>query len=231
MTQSIIDVLQKSGLFSAGAKEDLISLGKKISLNSYKKGERIFQEGDKADKMYVIASGRVKVVKEFQSGKNAIMGIFGEGDTVAESAVIDKLPYPASAIALDDASVIAIPAALFIDFLKKNPDLLIRMIIGLGRRLREFVGNMGSLAVQSVEKRLARFLTKLSGEIGVEHEDGLELILPLTRQDLAEIIGTSFEVVERSLKKMREKGIIEAAGKRIVILKPKALEAIFTEEK
>jgi len=231
MAKPMIDVLQKSGLFSTAAKDDLIDLEKKILWKSYKRGERLFQEGDKAERMFVIASGRVKVVKEFQSGKNAIMGIFGEGATVAEIAVIDKLPYPASAIALEETCAVAIPAACFIDFLKKNPDSLIQMIVGLGFRLREFVDNMGSLAVQSVEKRLARFLTKLGGEIGVKLGDGLELILPLTRQDLAEIIGTSFEVVERSLKKMREKGIIEAAGKRIVILKPKALEAIFTEEK
>lgn len=231
MTKSMIDILQKAGLFSTAAKKDLISLEKKISWKSYKKGDRLFQEGDEADMMFVIASGRVKVVKEFQSGKNAIMGIFGEGGIVAEIAVIDKLPYPASAIALEEATAGAIPAATFIDFLKKNPDSLIRLVVGLGGRLREFVDNMGSLAVQSVEKRLARLLTKLGGQIGVELDDGLELILPLTRQDLAEIIGTSFEVVERSLKKMREKGIIEVAGKRIVILKPKALEAIFAEEK
>jgi len=231
MKKAMIDTLQKAGLFSTAAKEDMACLEKKISWKSYKRGERLFQEGDKAERMFVIASGRVKVVKEFQSGKNAIMGIFGEGATVAEIAVIDKLPYPASAIALEDTAAISIPAAPFIDFLKKNPDSLIQMIVGLGLRLREFVDNMGSLAVQSVEKRLARFLTKLSREIGEEIGDGLELILPLTRQDLAEIIGTSFEVVERSLKKMREKGIIEAAGKRIVILKPEALEAIFAEEK
>ncbi len=122
------------------------------------------------------------------------------------------------------------PAESFLAFIRENPESLIHIVIGLGGRLREFVDNLGSLAVQSVEKRLARFLTKLGSQIGTKSEEGLELNLHLTRQDLAEIIGTSFEVVERSLKKMREKGIISVAGKKIVILKPEELAAIFKEE-
>lgn len=225
----MIHDLKKVSIFSHASEESLVSLEKKISWRTFNKGERLFSEGDKAEFMYVIASGRVKVFKEFQSGKSAIVGISGSGGMIAEIASIDKLPYPASAVAMEESVAGAIPATVFVEFLKKNPDCLIQMMIGLGGRLREFVDNLGSLAVQSVEKRLARFLMKLSEQIGVDKDEGVELNLPMTRQDLAEIIGTSFEVVERSLKKMREKELVKVSGKRIMILQPEKLTTMFKE--
>jgi len=229
-TVNTLDILKQVRIFSTLTREELKILDDSVSWKGYRKGERLFDEGEPADHMFIIASGQVKVVKEFPSGKNVIMGMFGKGGTVAEITAIDKLPYPASAVALEDTTAGSIKAELFVKFLKQHPDTLIGMIIGLGSKLREMVGNIGSLAVQSVEKRLARFLVKLSREIGENKKDGLLLTLPMTRQDLAEIIGTSFEVVERSLKKMREKGIVKVEGKKILILKPKQLESIFKEE-
>ncbi len=88
----MIDFLQKVSIFSSAPKESLISLEKDISWQTFKKGERLFNEGEDAERMFIIVSGRVKVVKEFPSGKNAIMGIFGAGGIVAEIAVIDGLP-------------------------------------------------------------------------------------------------------------------------------------------
>lgn len=226
----MIGAIKKVGFFSSVPEKNLDELGRTINWQDYKKGQRIFEEGEKSDKMFIVGAGRVKVVKEFPNGKSAIIGIFEEGGAIAEIAVIDKKPYPVSAVALEDSVAGAIPADVFVRFLKENPDALVAMIVGLGAKLRDMVGNIGSLAVQSVEKRLARFLVKLSRQIGIKEKEGTLLNLPMTRQDLAEIIGTSFEVVERSLKKMREKGIIKVEGKKIVILKPDKLRELFSEQ-
>ncbi|MGK7345786.1 MAG: Crp/Fnr family transcriptional regulator [Candidatus Nitrospinota bacterium M3_3B_026] len=213
----MIEALRKTRLFS-GLTDDMLDwLSKKTVWTEYKKGEHIFYEGEDAEKMYIIAQGRVKVVKEFPNGKNAIIGIFGPGGIVAEVAAIDGGPYPASSVALEDCRVGALPAQALHGLLVRDPEASINMIVGLGAKLRELTENLGSLAVQTVEKRLARFLTKMGSQIGVETDEGLMLMLPMTRRDLAEIIGTSFEVVERSLKKMREEKIISVEGKKIVI--------------
>ncbi len=219
--------LKQVSYFSSVPDDRLEALDKSIKWKCYKKGERVLNEGDPAEKIYFISTGRVKVVREFPDGKSAIMGIFGSGGTVAEIAVIDGKPYPASAVALEESKVGELSSSDFLKFIKNNPDTLVQLIIGLGARLRNFVENQSSLAVQSVEKRLARFLTNISEELGVETDDGILVTLPMTRQDLAEIIGTSFEVVERGLKKIREKKIIEVEGKRIIIKKPDDLEEIF----
>jgi len=226
----MIEALKQVRMFSALPEDRLAELNKGIIWQEVKKGERIFEEGAEADRMYIIARGQVKIVKEFPSGRNAIMGIFGPGGAVAEIVAVDKLPYPASAVALEDSTVGAVLSKKLVPFLKENPDALLSMIGGLASRLREMVDNIGSLAVQSVEKRVARFLVKLSDKIGEKNSDGIALRLPMTRQDLAEIIGTSFEVVERSLKKLREKGLIRVEGKKITILRPRELRDIFTKE-
>jgi len=219
-----LETLKKVEFFSVIPDESLMELSRKVAWKKYKKGERLFDEGEKAHSVYIIAGGKVKVVKEFPSGKNAILGIFGVGGLVAEIAVIDKLPYPATAIALDDCVVGDLPAEIFIDFLRSNPDALLEMVAGLGAKLRDLADNMGSMAVESVEKRLARFLLKFGDEIGKETDEGLSFTLPVTRQDIAELIGTSFEVVERGLKKMKVSKLIKVEGKKIVI---KDIEGLF----
>ena len=213
-----LDTLKQVEFFEVLSDEALLELSRQLVWKKYKKGERLFDEGEEAHSVFIVADGKVKVVKEFSSGKNAILGIFGVGGLVAEIAVIDKLPYPATAIAMDDSVVGSLPADMFITFLRKNPDALLEMVAGLGAKLRDMADNMSSMAVESVEKRLARFLLKFGGDIGKETREGLSYTLPLTRQDIAELIGTSFEVVERGLKKMKVAGLIKVEGKKIVIL-------------
>ena len=212
-----LETLKKVEFFAVLPDSSLLDLSRQIAWKKYKKGERLFDEGEEAVSVFIIASGKVKVVKEFSSGKNAILGIFGVGGLVAEIAVIDKLPYPATAIALDDCVVGDLQAETFINFLRNNPDTLLQMVAGLGAKLRDMADSMGSMAVESVEKRLARFLLKFGDEIGKQTRDGLSFTLPVTRQDIAELIGTSFEVVERGLKKMKTNGLIKVEGKKIVI--------------
>ena len=225
-TSPEIAALRRVEFFSALSEASLTDLARQVIWKKFKKGDRIFDEGEKAQNVFVIASGRVKVVKEFPSGKNAILSIFTDGGLVAEIAVIDKLPYPATAIAVDDCVAGTIPAEVFIAFLRAHPDALLQMVAGLGAKLRDLADSIGSMAVESVEKRLARFLLKFGGEIGSKTAEGIVFTLPITRQDIAELIGTSFEVVERGLKKLKVKGYIKVDGKKITIRKSDELANI-----
>lgn len=213
-----IELLREIEIFSSLPEDVLLWLGDRVSWKELKKGEYLFHEGEATEYMFVIAKGRVKIVKEFPNGKNAIIGMFSTGAMVAEVAAVDGLPYPASAIVLENSTIGFVPSGVFLEMLRKTPDAAIKLIIGLGVKLRKLTDNLGSISTQKVEKRLARFLAKLSQDIGVQKSDGLLLTLPMTRRDLAEIIGTSFEVVERALKKMRENNVISVEGKKILIL-------------
>lgn len=204
-------------------------LNGKVAWEEIEKGGYLFREGETAERIYFIIKGNVKIVKEFSSGKNAIMGIFGPGNVVAEVAAVDQRPYPASCIALDNVSAGAIPSKVFQEILKREPDTAIMMIAGLGRKLRELTENLGAISVMPVEKRLARLLHKLAANIGVKSASDVELTLNMTRRDMAEIIGTSFEVVERSLKKFREDNLISVDGKKITIHDYQKLEDMFED--
>ncbi|VAX24222.1 transcriptional regulator, Crp/Fnr family [hydrothermal vent metagenome] len=223
------ELLKATKLFSFSSDDLIKWIDERSTWSDFKKGEYLFHEGEKAEKMYVIASGRVKVVKEFASGKNAILGLFSRGSIVAEVTVIDRKPYPASAVAMEDTHAGGIPADVLREAIGKFPELSIRIIEGLGAKLRELTTTMGSLSTQKVEKRLARFLYKFGHEIGEKRSDGIHLALPMTRRDLAEIIGTSFEVVERALKKMREEGILKIDAKNILICDSQRLKDLFHE--
>lgn len=215
----------RSHLFSIklleGLPDDVIIwLDEQTGFKNVEKGEYLFHEGDEARSMFFVISGSVKVVKEFPSGKNAILGFFGAGKMVAEVVVVDQKPYPASAMAHEPSVVGEVRAEVFRELLARAPETAIRLIIGLGGRLRELTGNIGAMAVKTVEKRVARFLIKLADSSGKETDDGTLLMMPMTRRELAEIIGSTFEVVERALKKMKDRGILAVEGKKIVILIP-----------
>lgn len=224
-----MDSLKKIKLFSRLSEDTLKWLTSKVVREELEKGGYLFREGEIAERVFFIVKGDVKIVKEFSSGKNAIMGIFGPGSVVAEVAAVDNRPYPASCIALESVAAGAIPAKAFQELLKKEPNVAIMMIAGLGAKLRELTENLGAISVMPVDKRLARLLHKLAANIGVKSASDVEITLHMTRRDMAEIIGTSFEVVERSLKKFREDGLISVDGKKITIHDYQKLENMFED--
>lgn len=224
-----MEQLKKIKLFSRLPEETLKWLNGKVTWEEFDKGSYLFREGETAEKTYLVVKGSVKIVKEFSSGKNAIMGIFGPGSVVAEVAAVDNRPYPASCVALENSSAGAIPAKVFQELLKKEPNVAIMMIAGLGCKLRELTENLGAISVMPVDKRLARLLHKLASNMGVKSASNVEITLHMTRRDMAEIIGTSFEVVERSLKKFREDNLISVDGKKITIHDYQKLEEMFED--
>lgn len=224
-----MEQLKKIKLFSRLPEDTLKWINGKVTWEEFEKGSYLFREGETADKTYLIVKGSVKIVKEFSSGKNAIMGIFGQGSLVAEVAAVDNRPYPASCVALESVSAGAISSKVFQELLKKEPNVAIMMIAGLGFKLRELTENLGAISVMPVDKRLARLLHKLAANIGVKSASNVEITLHMTRRDMAEIIGTSFEVVERSLKKFREDNLISVDGKKITIHDYQKLEEMFED--
>jgi CRP/FNR family transcriptional regulator len=110
-----------------------------------------------------------------------------------------------------------------------NPTVAHKLMMALGKKLREITSNLGSMAVQSVTHRLSRFLLKMADKIGKKGEDGIRIKLFLTRKDLAECIGTSFEVVVRCLGKLQKEGVIEIEGKTVIINNRAALEELAEE--
>ena len=196
----------------------------------FKKGDILFMEGDEPDFLWFILDGEVKVFKEFSSGKSAILGLFGPGSVVAEVAVIDGRPYPASCQAATDGRAATLKRKDALEAITSNPAVALRLMQGLGKKLRELTGDLGSMSVQSVIRRLSRLLVKLAEKLGTADGNTVEMELFLTRKDLAECIGTSFEVAIRGLRRLQDERVVDIQGKRLLIRDLRRLREIAGEE-
>jgi CRP/FNR family transcriptional regulator len=148
---------------------------------------------------------------------------------LGEAAAFNGKPYPATAQAMEPTVVASIYRDDFLRLLKQYPILAMGLIEELGRRLREAQETIKSLAVERVERRIARILLKLAAATGSSSEEGIVIELPLTRQDIAEMAGTTVETAIRTMSKFRKKGLVQTKRGQVIILEPHQLVRIAEE--
>lgn len=212
------EILKKSLIFSSLNEEELSGLAGLSVERSFQPSEFIFWEGDEADYFYVIAQGRIKVVKHASSGKEFIIAFFEPGEMFGEVAVFEGRSYPASAQAIPASKVLGINRQNFLDFLATRPKVALRIINILGGRLRDAQGRLKDLAGERVEQRLARILLMLASRMGNT--------LPFTRQELADMAGMTTETAIRLTGGLSERGIIRTSRGQLVILDEAKLRAL-----
>ncbi|HEY83136.1 MAG TPA: Crp/Fnr family transcriptional regulator [Dehalococcoidia bacterium] len=203
-------ILKQSLIFSSLSADELDELAKLASERSFRAEEFIFWEGDAPDYFYVVIEGRIKVLKHSSSGKEFIIAFFGPGEMFGEVAVFEGKPYPASAQAATDAKILGIRRQDFISFLATHPQVALSIINILGGRLRDAQSRLKDLAGERVEQRLARTLLMLKAKLGPT--------IPLTRQEIADMAGTTTETAIRLTSQLRERGIIRSVRGKITIL-------------
>ncbi len=179
------------------------------SEKSYNTGVYVLWEGEAPTNFYVVADGRVKISKVSPSGKEFIVAFFGPGEIFGEVAVFENKLYPASAQAVTTSKVLNIRREDFLKFLSQSPDVAIKIINILGSRLREAVGRLRDLAGERVEQRIAGILLMLSHKLGPE--------LSFTRQEIADMAGTTIETAIRVMSRFKEGGIIKTTRGKITI--------------
>lgn len=211
-------------LFNELEPADLSPLAEIAHERKFHKGDILFTEGDSPDSLWFIQEGEVKVYKEYPSGKSAIMGIYGAGDSVALVAVIDGKPYPASCQAMKSGTAVVMKRLDALKVITSNPTLALEVMMDLCGRLRDITAHLGSMSVQSVARRLSRFLLRMADQMGTEKNGVTRVELFLTRKELAECIGTSFEVAVRCLSRLKEDGVLDIEGKKLEIYNRKKLE-------
>ena len=203
-------LLKRSFIFSESSEEELAELAGLAARRSFVPGEFVFWEGDAPDSFYIVIEGRVKVLKHSSLGKEFIIAFFGPGEMFGEVAVFQDRPYPASAQAAADTKVLRIRREDFLSFVAQRPQVVLRVISVLGERLRDAQGRLKDLAGERVEQRLARTLLMLSAKLGAT--------LPFTRQEIADMAGTTTETAIRFISRLKAGEIIRSARGRITIL-------------
>ena len=225
------DDLRRVPLFRRLADEDLARLAKVALLRSWGKGETLFEEGDPSDQFLVVTAGRIKVFKVTPDGRHLILEIFGPGDPVGAVAVYEERPYPATAIALEDAEAAAVPRREFFALLDAHPTLVRGLLLAMTRRLVELTLRLAELTGGRVESKIARLFLKLAEKLGRPAEEGRGTFipLPLSRQELADLIGTTIETAIRIMSRWGKEGVVETRSDGFVILDRDTLEELALE--
>lgn len=211
-------VLKQSSIFSGLSEDDLAALADLTTEYRFQPDEFIFWEGDEADRFYVLADGNIKVIKHSSQGKEFIIAFFGAGEMFGEVAVFENRPYPASAQVVAPVRVLGIRRADFLAFLAQRPQVALRIINILGGRLRDAQSRLRDLAGERVEQRIAAILLMLSAKLGVT--------LPFTRQEIADMAGTTTETAIRVMSQLRRRGIVRSVRGRVTIVDAEKLRLL-----
>jgi CRP-like cAMP-binding protein len=226
MPLDIDAALKQSVLFRRVKPEDRQRLAAVSTVRDFDKGATLFSEGDESELMYTVITGRVKVFKTTARGTDVILELFGAGDPVGAVAVYESRPYPASALALEPTSCLVIPREAFFSLLEGYPSLVRGLLVGLSHRLVELTSRLTELSSGRIEGRLARFLLKLGTDIGQRRADGIFIPLVLSRQELADMIGTTIETSIRIMSRWGKDGVVRTDKDGFVIVDRAALEAV-----
>src|SRR3990172_3975391 len=188
---SVEELLRSSTLYRNLSGEDQKRLAAVSLAKFYEKADTIFREGDAPDFLFTIVSGRVKVVKMIPSGKEVILEIFGPGDPVGAVVAYEGRPYPASAVAVERTVCILVRRADFFGLLERYPSLVRGFLVGMALRIVELTRRIPEVAGGRVETRFAHLFLKLSDRMGRTERGGSFIPMPLSRQDLADLTGTT----------------------------------------
>lgn len=213
-----VELLRQSLLLASLEREELQELAGLAVERSFGLGDFIFREGDRPEWFCIVERGNVKMVKHSPSGKEFIIAVFGRGEMFGEVAVFDNAPYPASAQAASEATVLGIRREDFLRFLERNPSVSLKIINVLGARLREAHNRLRDLASERVEQRVASILLMLCAKLGPT--------LPFTRQEVADMTGTTVETAIRVMSRLRESGVIRSSRGKIVVLDQERLRLL-----
>jgi CRP/FNR family transcriptional regulator, cyclic AMP receptor protein len=206
-------VLKAVPLFSSFPEEQLRMLAAVVTRRSVPRTSTVMAGGDATDSLYIVLSGRLKVMMSDAEGKEVILSILGPGEFFGEMGLIDDSPRSASVVSIEACELLAITKRDFKKCLAENFEMTMAVMRGLVRRLREADRKIGSLALLDVYGRVARLLLDMS-----ETVDGEKIVTKrLPKQDIAKMIGASREMVSRVMKDLQMGGYIEVRGSNIVL--------------
>ncbi len=226
MDPSVAQWLATAPMFRGLTEHDLTTIAPHTRVLEFARGDVVFAEGDSADRLYLVAAGRVKVCRVTPGGDERILCVFGAGDPLGAVAVYEGKPFPATVVALEPSTCLALDRVAFFALLERSPTLVRGLLLGLTRRLVELTGRLGDLTGGRVEQRFARFFLKLVGEVGRPGSDGIVIPMRLTRQELADLTGTTVETAIRIMSRWGKQRIVRTEPAGFVVLDAEALGRI-----
>jgi CRP/FNR family transcriptional regulator len=213
--------LRNCQLFAGLSAQDLEQVARITLVKSVEKGEYLFRQADPSHGFYVVQRGGINVHRVNPAGKEQVIHIFREGESFAEATLATTAGYPADARAVEPSQVLLIQKAGFLELIKRQPELALRMLSSMALHLRVLVGQIEDVTLKDVESRLANWLIKRCPD--PQGAEPVTIEFPSTKRVLAAELGTVSETLSRTFAKFTDKGLIKVKAHTVTVCKPAAL--------
>jgi CRP-like cAMP-binding protein len=233
VTQPRIDlasVLEKTALFTSLSPSEIQHLAARTLRKLFSAGELLFSEGEPCKGLHIIARGKIRIFKTSLSGREQVLAVNTEGESVAELPVFDGGAYPASAVAIEETEVAFISRRDFHAYCMEHPEVSLKVLSVVGGRLRRLVGIIEELSFTTIRQRLISALIKLAQTGGRQTSRGIEFMLPGSHQELANQLGTVRELISRNLMRLQAEGLLDVDARQIVVKDIKGMSALLESE-
>lgn len=217
-------LLERVPVFEALAPADLEHVAQVAVPRRFAAHQVIFREGDTSDTCYVVRHGHARALREHGDGRSIALAHFGPGDIFGELAMFDDEKRSATVEALDDVEALAILGSDMRRLMRDHPDIGVRLVIGLGRRLREANERLARQSFQTVQSRVAEVLVQLVDQARTEGAGESDVLVTITQADIAQLAGSSRESASRFMAVLERAGVLTQGRGRVTIHQPGALK-------
>jgi len=222
-----LDDVKRIPIFSKVRDKDLAEILSCFILESYTRKKEIFTEGDAPDWFYIVMSGKVKVTKISSEGREIIMEVISPCDFFGGFAVLKGFPFPANAVAMEDSEILKLSRKALLKIIDRFPSVMYLITSSLGERTRGMHETLKNIALERVDSRIAALLVKLADKSSDRVDPGENVIdMRITKQDVAEMVGTTVETAIRVMSRFRKSGLIADKNGRLAIKDMKALKEL-----
>ncbi len=221
-----IDLLKGVELFKGISEDQIETILKEARRIELARGAYLFYQGDPAERVHILLSGSIKLTQITLDGQQILMRYIHPGEAFTVLAVLEGIEYPASAEASTDSKILAWDRTAIQALVLKFPVIALNILDIVAVHVREFQDRLRELSTERVERRIARALLRLANQAGRKVGEGILIDLHLSRQDLAEMTGTTLYTVSRTLTQWESQGLVRSSREKVVILKPHSLVAV-----
>jgi len=219
-----VSLLAQVPVFETLAPGDLTRVAEVAVPRRFGAGQVIFRDGDESDTCYVVRSGHARAIREHADGRTIALAHFGPGDIFGELAMFDAEKRSATVETLDDVEAVAILGSDMRRLLREHPDIAVKLVISLGRRLREANERLARQSFQTVQSRVAGVLGQLVDQAQAEGAGERDVLVTITQADVAQLAGSSRESASRFLAVLERAGVVTQGRGRITVHDPAALQ-------
>ena len=210
-------LIRDLSIFQSMSDEDLDAILALASVRRVPDGTAIFEQGAEATEFFTLLHGRLKVVQTTQDGQQVVVRHVSPGEIFGIARAMRRTDYPATALAVVDSLALAWPSSQWDVFIARSPVLAMNALQTVGQRLQDAHTRIRELSTEEVERRVAHAILRLVHQAGKKTEEGILIDFPVTRQDIAEMTGTTLHTVSRVMTAWEAKGLVASARKKVVV--------------